>query len=249
LDTDNDVPQTGTRHYIGLDLGQVHEFSALAVLERSQVPGPLRTNDPVKRYDVRHLQRWPAGTPYPQIAADLARPVAALPGRPLLAIDITMVGRPVANLVRRSNLPCNLYPITITGGQHVAAGPDGPQVPKRELVSTLQVLFQTRRLRVASTLPDAALLVKELSNFKATAKLCSEDQLLDWREGAHDDLVLAVALAAWLGENQIEPYTGPLVCWPPMERREQGSEYDSLIADALARMDEEEDRADEWWRR
>ena len=30
-----------------------------------------------------------------------------------------------------------------------------------------------------------------------------------WREGSHDDLVLAVAMACWYGEH----YGGPLVIW------------------------------------
>jgi hypothetical protein len=33
----------------------------------------------------------------------------------------------------------------------------------------------------------------------------------DWREGQHDDLVFALAMAAWVGENWPEEYTGPVV--------------------------------------
>jgi hypothetical protein len=30
-----------------------------------------------------------------------------------------------------------------------------------------------------------------------------------WGRGHHDDLVLAVALAGWAGENEVRPYEGP----------------------------------------
>jgi hypothetical protein len=73
-------------------------------------------------------------------------------------------------------------------------------VPKKELVSTLQVLLQARRIRVAPSLPGAQTLVRELQNFKKKFPAVS-DPFEAWREGPHDDLVLAVAIAAWLGER------------------------------------------------
>ena len=39
-------------------------------------------------------------------------------------------------------------------------------MPKRDLVSLMQVLLQTQRLKVAEGLPDAAVLVEELLNFR-----------------------------------------------------------------------------------
>jgi hypothetical protein len=69
------------------------------------------------------------------------------------------------------------------------------------LVNTLQVLLQTRRLQVAKTLPETTELVHELEAFRTKpTKLAGEvDEM--WRDGPHDDLVLAVALAAWMGER------------------------------------------------
>ena len=76
-------------------------------------------------------------------------------------------------------------------------------VPKKELVGTLQVLLQTRRLQVSRSLPDAAVLVQELENFRAKVTAAKKETLESWREGRHDDLVLAVAMAAWLGEQAL----------------------------------------------
>ncbi len=47
-------------------------------------------------------------------------------------------------------------------------------------------------------------LADELHNFKVTISALGHDSYGagdGWREGAHDDLVLAVALAAWFGEQ------------------------------------------------
>ena len=104
----------------------------------------------------------------------------------------------------RGRVACLFFPVTLTAGHAVTGGEDGIlHVPKRELVGTLQVLLQTRRLRVSRSLPDAAVLVQELENFRARVTTARQETLESWREGRHDDLVLAVAMAAWLGEQML----------------------------------------------
>jgi hypothetical protein len=84
-------------------------------------------------------------------------------------------------------------------------------VPKKDLVACAQVLLQARRLRVARELPLADVLVRELENFRVRITPAANEAFGDWREGQHDDLVFALALAAWVGENSPEEYTGPVV--------------------------------------
>ena len=55
-------------------------------------------------------------------------------------------------------------------------------------------------------LPDAPVLKAELENFRVKISLAGHDTYAagagdEWRQGAHDDLVLAVALACWYGEQ------------------------------------------------
>jgi hypothetical protein len=104
----------------------------------------------------------------------------------------------------RGRVACVFFSVTLTAG-HVVTGGDagGLRVPKKELVGTLQVMLQSRRLQVARTLPDAAVLVKELENFRVKVTAARNETFESWREGQHDDLVLAVALAAWLGEQAL----------------------------------------------
>ena len=67
----------------------------------------------------------------------------------------------------------------------------------------MQVLLQAERLKVAEELPDATVLVQELLNFRVKIDLLTaHDSYGAWREGQHDDLVLATAVACWYGERQ-----------------------------------------------
>src|SRR5262249_15051200 len=124
--------------FVGLDLGQAQDFTALAVLERPPNDGP---EGPV--YALRHLVRWPLGTPYTAIVPAVARIVSAAPlcGCDLVA-DQTGVGRALVDMLRQA-LVAYVVPVTITGGHAVSQAPDGSyHVPKKELVTCLQVLLQ-----------------------------------------------------------------------------------------------------------
>jgi len=80
-------------------------------------------------------------------------------------------------------------------------------VPKRELVSRMQVTFQTGRLRIPRRIPHGDLLMRELQNFRMKVPLHRNDDSLAWREGANDDLVLALACGLWMAErNPGGPY-------------------------------------------
>jgi hypothetical protein len=53
----------------------------------------------------------------------------------------------------------------------------------------------------------AAALAGDLAAFRSKVPSTAGDSLADWRERPHDDLVLAVALAAWEGERTL-PWSG-----------------------------------------
>jgi hypothetical protein len=91
----------------------------------------------------------------------------------------------------------------ITGGDAVTSEGGITRVPKRELVSIVQVCLQTARLKIAPDLKEAATLTSELQNFQVKITDNAHDTYGAWREGTHDDLVLAVALALWEGVRQI----------------------------------------------
>ena len=209
---------------VGLDLGQSQDYSAMAVLEKIMPPPGTWAGDPAKvaRYDVGHLGRAPLGTRYPVVVARTRERIAeldALRPRPriTLAIDQTGVGAAVADMFRERDGPAVFVPIVIHGGDAVGRDGDVYRVPKRELVGVASVLLHSGRLAIAEALPEAAILKQELTNFKAKIGLSGHDSYGaadDWRQSNHDDLVLAVAIAAWAGQHAgggpIEPVSGEL---------------------------------------
>jgi hypothetical protein len=195
---------------VGLDLGPPQEYTSLAILDRPHVKpsDPPELRRPV--YSLRHLRRFPLGTPYAEIGAAVRNLLnkPPLPGCDLV-VDHTGVGLPIVNLLIdgwRQRVTCNPWHVVIRDGMELTISETGVwQIPKKELVGVLQVLLQMRRLSIAKSLPDAALLVKELESFKAKPTTLKADSLELWREGAHDDLVFAVALAAYFGERALPP--------------------------------------------
>jgi hypothetical protein len=65
-------------------------------------------------------------------------------------------------------------------------------------VSAVQIALQSGRLKIAEELALAETLRKELLNFRIKVNISTaHDSYEAWREGDHDDLVLATALACW----------------------------------------------------
>jgi hypothetical protein len=194
------------KYITGLDLGQAAELTGLAVLEQTTGPNSLNSDRRAKYYAVRHLERFALGTSFPAVCDRLRELFSEPPlAESNLVVDQTVVGPPVVKLLRRARLRATIRPVTITAGNQTVFNEDGSwSVPKRDLVSTLQVLLQSRRIKVAPTLSEAKTLVQELTNFRVKATLSATETLESWREGPHDDLVLAVAIAAWQSERLLE---------------------------------------------
>jgi hypothetical protein len=191
-------------YFIGLDLGQTQDFTALAVLQRRDVATPGLKPE----YALHHLRRFPLGTAYTEIVPAMVtlrrkEPLRQAP----LVVDQTGVGRAVVDMLRQT--ASSVIAVTITGGHVVNHAEDGSyHVPKKELITALQVVMQGRRLQIARSLPDASLLVRELQQFQVKITAAANETFGAWRNGQHDDLVLAVALACWWSERT-PPFEAP----------------------------------------
>ena len=192
------------KYFLGLDLGQATEFSALAVLEMQG------TDARAAEFHCRHLQRWQLRTPYSEIAAETVKIVHDLDAEaaPVLAVDQSGTGPPVLKLIREAFDPAgaprvDIEAIQLTAGDEPVRDYQLTRVPKRDLVSTAQLALQAGRLKIARGLRHAPTLERELMNFKATITLGGgdADAQAPWREGAHDDLVFAVCLALWTAQH------------------------------------------------
>jgi hypothetical protein len=147
---------------------------------------------------VRHLERLPLGMPYP----DQVNYVMDLVNRqplinPEIYIDYTGVGRPVFDLFTEARLP-RLHGIAITAGNDITRKEAGTilGVPKHLLMSKLQAQLHTGNLKIAAGIQDAPVLLKEMQDFRVTFT-SNGNAIFNARQGAHDDLVLAVAMAVF----------------------------------------------------
>jgi hypothetical protein len=148
---------------------------------------------------VRHLERLPLNTSYPDQVQIIKKRFLALPKlavgcQNVLLLDATGVGRPVVDLIRAEGL--QPIAITITGFGDSVAGDYGVRVPKRELVARVQVILQGGRLQVAKGLPERDTLMQEMQNFRYKLSQAA-NMTFNAREGKHDDILLSVSLCCW----------------------------------------------------
>ena len=176
---------------IGVDLGQRRDPSAIAVIDRVDwVAGRFHqgvlTERPVQgALIVRHLERVKLGTPYAQVVERLvavARHPCLANAKRRMTVDATGVGLPVVEMLRAARPGCDVTAVVITGGNRVRHDGGFEMVPRVELLAGLQANLENGHLRIARALAEAPRLIREMTG------LGTEE---------HDDLVMAVALAAW----------------------------------------------------
>jgi hypothetical protein len=69
------------------------------------------------------------------------------------------------------------------------------------MVSTIVALFDAKRLFLAKRGHETDAMIEELQNYEIHVSDEGRDQY-GAKTGAHDDLVTALALSVWLGEQQ-----------------------------------------------
>lgn len=156
-------------------------------------------------FQVGHLERVPLGTTYPAIVSHVGRLLGRLPGNTELVIDYTGVGRPVFDLFVYSRIaPLGLL---ITSGVTESTIDGLLHVPKLVLISRLQALLHEGRLKIQKDLPEAKNLVGELMDFRVQYTQAGH-MTFNAREGRHDDLVLALAIACYRAAGDGLKYQG-----------------------------------------
>jgi hypothetical protein len=194
----------GLPYYVGVDLGQKQDYSAVAVVEREVIVGTRR--DPVtweldRRVvlTVRHLERMPLGLSYLDVVGRVARLARSIRmTNPCeLVVDETGVGAPVVDVLRRAGTRCVLWPVTITGGDREQSTGYGYRVPKRDLVVGLQMLVESGGVELVRGLEEGEQFLKELRSMQVSVTTSGHERSDAGRNGEQDDLVMAVALACW----------------------------------------------------
>ena len=188
---------------IGVDIGQKRDPTALAVAEAEK-------REEEWHFLVRHLERLPLGTPYPEVSRRLAKVVTAVHARagerPRIFVDATGVGQPVVDLLSVADVRAVACYFnhgdrrTEKDGHEIVIG-------KAYLVSRLQALLQTRRVHLPRS-SEAEALAQELLDYEIRVDQDANDRYGAFRVGAHDDLVTALGLAV-----QVDPRRRHSAVW------------------------------------
>ena len=205
-------------YVLAVDVGQANDYTAVAILRGRQTvekSGPW--HDQVtygRKHELIHLERF-REIPYPDQVRriveryrELERAVSQeRKATSRLVVDATGVGKPILDELREADLQPK--GVIITAGETTTSNDGVYRVPKRELVTTLQVALQARRLQIAEELPLAKTLLQELRGFRVKITLGGHARFGNdvgvWRDADHDDLVLAVSLGVWSLERGPRP--------------------------------------------
>jgi len=201
---------------IGVDIGQQRDPTAIVVTEKERitavdrgwrVPVSSATGREIQRdveysdrYSVRHLERLPLGTPYPDVANRIATVVrgvkARVHGQLLVMTDCTGVGAPIVDLVRQAitGSGITVVAVTFTHGDRYERRHDSASLGKAYLVSRLQVLLQIEALKLPRT-SEAEQLADELMNYEIKVTQNGNDTYGAFKVGTHDDLATALGLS------------------------------------------------------
>lgn len=207
-----------TRWSVGIDIGQSFDPTAFCAVESvrwgmtedfqnawrhartgayvTQEAQQIVAGKPKDELRVLGLQRLPLGTSYPEQCQRLAVMMShAHLHDAKVFLDATGVGKPVADLFKAAGI--KHVPVWITGGREEQPHDSGGfTVPKLLLISRLQAALHSGELKIAAKLPEAAAFTRELQEFRVSWTTAGHAQF-GARQGAHDDLVLAAALAVY----------------------------------------------------
>ena len=187
-------PVAGRLYTLGIDWGRKLDFTVVAVLDATVRPARLV-----------FLQRW-QGTGWEAQAREVAQIVARFQPWRILA-DGNSIGDPLAETLQ-SEIGKALPPTPSLGGKGL-----GRRVPtverftfgaesKTKLIDRLNLGLSARAVQY----PAHRVLLSELRAFEYGASGASGRAKMGARSGAHDDVVIALALAWWAApEGEIVP--------------------------------------------
>jgi hypothetical protein len=209
-----DVVEEDWRHtlkrefFIGLDLGQRRDRTAFVVLEVADIASKhlsAVTFAPERsiRRTVRHLERVPVGTPYPEVVERAIRIADRLAraAPTSLIVDATGGGIPVADSLRKPSAKWRLAPVIINAGYRDTYVDGFWRVSKQDLIGRLQLAFDFGEFQIEPSLSETETLVQELTAMRGFER--KRGRTIEAPGTAHDDLALALALAWWGVETRL----------------------------------------------
>jgi hypothetical protein len=237
-----DTEKQSIRVYVGLDLGQSQDYTAIVVLQHVRSEKDDSTIE--DEYHVRHAERLQLGTSYVDVIRHVSKLLETVKsiGNATLIMDATGVGAPIVDMFRAAGL--KPVAVQVHGGLKTSFDKGSWHLPKRDLVSSAKRLLGEKTLKIADGLQYGDTLITELQNFSVNINIATgHDSYEAWREGVHDDLVFALSLTCWwairkkndtlsidasevltdTAEGAIRPWEGYYIGWVPARDEEYGA--------------------------
>lgn len=189
-----------TSYFIGIDIGQRRDPSAVSVVELKEMKNGERY------HYVRYLRRFPLRMLYTDVAARLKKLDSQLSGGGVeltYIVDATGVGGAVVEVLHQKLPLANFEEVYITGGINASRNGHEWHVPKGQLVSTLVAAFDADRVYLPKDSKEIEAMVSELENFEISFSESGHDQYGGSvpGSGGHFDLLISLALAVYVGED------------------------------------------------
>lgn len=202
---DPSVPRvTGhQRYWIGVDLGQANDFSAVCVILDEQLPvahgGRIVLGQRTRT--VVYADRF-KGVSYPAVADHITRLRNAHPfgGKSELVIDGTSLGRVVSDLLDDQGV--DHHAVQMVVGQNVARKGKYYNAGKTLLIETASVMFASGELTFAEDLPLRREIEEDLASFTLTTTAAGNQVIAQSRSASgHGDMAIALIIAAWASQE------------------------------------------------
>jgi hypothetical protein len=180
-----------------VDLGCVNDWTAFTLIEQVFVPVRRDVGPPdlVPEFHCGYIDRPDLGTSYPEIVRLTRRRMDALGSDVDLVVDATGVGRgPVDMMIEVGLSPIGV--VLTSGDSERRTDEFFWHVPKRSIISSMQVMLQNRRFKVRRGMPLADVGLQELRDYRIQVTK-SKNETYAARQGKHDDIVCSWCLGAW----------------------------------------------------
>ena len=200
-----------SRYWLGVDLAQAQDFTALCCLHDQCLPiwsaGSQQVLGP-RRRTIVFADKF-KGVSYPDVVSHVIRTMLKEPlrGRCRLVIDASGLGRVVSDLLTEQRV--EHHAIQMTVGQNWVKKDRYVNVGKTLLLETLSLLFATGDLTFAHNLPLRGDMLAELETFQLTETAAGNQIITQGKSGAHHgDLAIALSAACFASEHLLPGFTG-----------------------------------------
>lgn len=190
------------RFWIGADLGQANDFSAICVIKDECLPTIINKRvelGPQKR-TIIFADRF-RGVSYVDVVDHMIRLKNAKPfgGKSLLVIDGTSIGRVVSDMLQDQNVPHTA--VQMTAGQEWRRKGRYVNASKTLMIENTSVLFAAGELKFAHDLPLRGEIEQDLASFSLATTAAGNQVIKQSRNASgHGDLGISLIVAAFASQ-------------------------------------------------